>query len=80
MRGGSDGCGGTTDTSSAPSGTNTPSASRYWRKDGESGRTTVDLMVYLENWGYQEENWKARMACGAYRGNRGGSEKGTGMV
>lgn len=50
--------------SSAPSGTKTPSESRYWRNSSERGRITVDLMDQAEKEGYQEENWNARRARG----------------
>ncbi len=45
-----------TDRSSAPSGTNTPSESRYSRKAGERGRMTVDLILCWRKAGYQLEN------------------------
>ena len=68
-----------TDRSSAPSGTNTPSESRYSRKSADRGRMTVDLILFWQNVGYQLENWKARIAEGVYIGKRGGMETGAGM-
>lgn len=55
------GKGGATHRSSEPAGTNTPSASRYARNAGSSGRTIVLAMLSRAKSGYHAENWNARM-------------------
>lgn len=58
--------------SSAPSGINTPSDSRYSTNSRLKGRMTVDLMLRLEKRGYHDENWNASRASCDITGNTAG--------
>lgn len=53
---------------SDPSGTNTPSEFKYSRNKSSNGFMIVDLMVICLNFGYHDENWKARIESGVEMG------------
>ena len=68
-----------TNKSSEPSGTTTPSESRYSQNSLLNGRIIVDRILRRENLGNHEENWKERIYSGVSAGKSIGEELAVGI-